>query len=110
MAVMEAMKYGGIMRLQECLKLFGRCGVGAKEIRGLSGVEIKVMLETCAKRLIEDEWTSELNAKPKLASLRLLKEKDMELRCLDVASKTQRWRMMMLRGGTAPLMIECGRW
>ena len=35
----------------------GWCGVGAEEIRGLSSVEIKVILETCAKRLIENEWT-----------------------------------------------------
>ena len=30
--------------------------------------------------------------------------------CLEVASKSLRQMMMMLRGGTAPLMIESGRW
>ena len=45
---------------------------------GLSSIEIKVMLETCAKRLTEDEWTCELGTKPKLATLRLLKEKGIE--------------------------------
>ena len=39
------------MRLQECLKSFGWCGVGAEKIWGLSSVEIKVMLETCEKRI-----------------------------------------------------------
>ena len=109
---MEAMECGRswIMKLQECLKSFGWGGVGTEEVRGLSSVEIKAMLETCAKRLIEDEWTRELSTKPKLATLRLLKEKGSESRYLDVASKTQRRRMMMLRGGTAPLMIESGRW
>ena len=68
------------------------------------------MLETCTKRLIEDEWTCELSTKPKLATLWLLKEKGIELRCLDVASKTLRWMMMMLRGGTAPLSTENGQW
>ena len=68
------------------------------------------MLETCAKRMIENEWACELSTKPKLAILRLLKEKGSESRCLDVASKSQRRVMMMLRGGTAPLMIESGRW
>ena len=68
------------------------------------------MLETCAKRSIEDEWTCELSTKPKLATLRLLKEKGSESRCLEVASKSLRRMMMMLRGGTAPLMIESGRW
>ena len=46
----------------------------------------------------------------KLATLRLLKEKGSESRCLEVASKSLRRIMMMLRGGTAPLMIESGRW
>ena len=99
-----------MMKLQECLKSFGWDGVGAEEVRGLSTVEIKVMLETCAKRLNEDEWTCELSTKPKLATLRLLKEKGSESRCLEVASKSLRRMMMMLRGGTAPLMIESGRW
>ena len=76
-AVVEAMECGRswMMKLQECLKSFGWDGVGVEEVRGLSSVEIKVMLETCAKRLIEDEWTCELSTKPKLATLRLLKER-----------------------------------
>ena len=39
-AAMEAMECGGlcIMKLQECLKSFGWCGVGAGEVRGLSSV------------------------------------------------------------------------
>ena len=50
-AAIEAMECGGtwIMKLQECLKSFRWCGVGAEEIRGLSSVEIKVKLETCAE-------------------------------------------------------------
>ena len=77
---------------------------------GLSSVEIKVMLETCAKRLTEDEWTCELGTKPKLATLRLLKEKGIESQSLDIASNTLQQMMMMLRGGTAPLFIDSGRW
>ena len=42
---------------------------------GLSSVEIKVMLGTCAKKLNKDEWTCELSTKSKLATLQLLKEK-----------------------------------
>ena len=38
-----------MMKLQECLKSFSVGGVGTEEIRGLSSVEIKVMLETCAR-------------------------------------------------------------
>ena len=81
-AAVEAMECGGswMMKLQQCLKSFGWGGVGAEEVRGLSNVEIKDMtlFETCAKMLIEDEWTCELSTKPKLATLRLLKEKGSE--------------------------------
>ena len=51
-AAVEAMECGGsrMMKLQECLKSFGWNGVGTEEVRGLSNAEIKVMLETCAKR------------------------------------------------------------
>ena len=98
------------MKLQECFKSFGWCGVGAEEVHDLSSGEIKAMLETCAKRMIEDEWACELTTKSKLAILQLLKEKGSESRCLDVASKNQGQMMMMMRGRTVPLMIESGQW
>ena len=63
---MEAMECGGslIIKLQECLKSFGWCGVGAEEVHCLSSGEIKAMSETCAKRMMEDEWACELSTKP----------------------------------------------
>ena len=97
------------MKLQECLKSFGWCGVGAEEVHGLSSGEIKAMLETCAKRMIGNEFACELSTKPKLANFGATKRKASESQCLDVASKSQRQvMMMMLRGGAAPLMIESG--
>ena len=59
---------------------------------------------------MEDEWGDELVTKPKLAFLRLLKEKGGESQCLDVAYKCKRRYMMMIRGRTALHRIECGRW
>ena len=112
MEAMEAMECGGswIMKLQECLRSFGWCGVEAEEVHGLYSGQIKAMLETCANRSIEDESACELSTKPKLAILQLLKEKGSEPSYWDVASKSQRQVMMMLRGGTAHLMIESGWW
>ena len=62
------------------------------------------------RRKVEDEWDDELATKPKLALLRLLKERGGESRCLDVADMGKRRLMMMIRGETAPLRIECERW
>ena len=36
------------------------------------------MLETFAKRVIEDKWTCEVNTKSKLATFQLLQEKGIE--------------------------------
>ena len=63
-----------------------------------------MMLQACARRKVEDEWDGELVTKPKLALVKLLKEKGGESRCLDVADKGKRRMMMMIRGGTAPLI------
>ena len=52
--------------------------------------------------MIEEEWLGELSTKPKLVILWLLKENGCESWYLDVASKSHRRVMMMLRGGTAP--------
>ena len=54
-AALEAMECGGswIMKLWECLKSFGWCGVGAEEVPGLSSGEIRAMLETCARRMMK---------------------------------------------------------
>ena len=82
------------MKLRECLKSFGWQGIGI----GLSSGKIRAMLETSARRRIESEWPCELDTKPKLSVLWLLKEKLSESQCLDVASK----RVMRLRGGTVP--------
>ena len=89
---------------------FGWSEIGVEEVKGLSYGEITTMLQACARRKVEDEWDDEPATKPKLALLWLLKEKGGESRCLDVAGKGKRRLMMMIRGGTAPLRIECGRW
>ena len=110
-AVLEAAKSGGgwMKNLKKYLECFGWCGIGAEEVKGLSCREITMMLQACARRKVEDEWDGELATKPKLALLKLLKEKGGESRCLDVADKGKRRMMMMIRGGTAPLRVECGR-
>ena len=62
--------------LKKCLEcLGGWCEIGAKEVEGLSFGEITTMLQACARRKVEDEGGSDLATKPKLALLKLLKEK-----------------------------------
>ena len=110
-ALVAADSGGGWMKnLKKCMGCFGWNEIGVEEVKGLSYGEITTMLQACARRRVEDEWDDELATKPKLALLRLLKERGGESRCLDVGDKGKRRLMMMIRGGTAPLRIECGRW
>ena len=110
-ALVVADSGGGWMKnLKKCMGCFGWNEIGVEEVKGLSYGEITTMLQACARRRVEDEWDDELATKPKLALLRLLKERGGESRCLDVGDKGKRRLMMMIRGGTAPLRIECGRW
>ena len=45
------------MKLRECLKSFGWCGVRVEEIHATFSGEIKAMLEIHTRRMVEDEWS-----------------------------------------------------
>ena len=65
---------GGWMKNpQKCMECFGWCEIGAKEVEGLSCGGITTMLQVCARRKVDDEWSSDM--KPKLALLKPLKKK-----------------------------------
>ena len=101
---------GWVQNLQRCLKHLGWGEVGVEAVHGLSGGEIRSMLENHATQLTQEDWNRELGTKPKLKTLRMLRMKGTETRCWLVASKSYRRVMIMLRGGTAPFRVECGQW
>ena len=68
------------------------------------------MLWNIAWRRVKDGWLKELNEKPKLSMLKMLVDCGAESSCAYVKSKSERRIWMKLRGGTAPLQIEMGRW
>ena len=75
-ALVAATSGGGWMKnLKKCMGCFGWSEIGVEEVKGLSYGEITTMLQACARRKVEDEWDDKLATKPKLAWLRLLKEK-----------------------------------
>ena len=108
---LEALQHrmGWVRNLQRCLEHLGWGDVGVEAVHGLSGGEIWSMLENRATHLTQEDWNRELDTKPKLGTLHMLRMKGTESRCWQVTSKSYRRVMIMLRGGTAPFRVECGR-
>ena len=70
------------------------------------------MLLSVAWRNIKDEWRKEVHEKPKLSTMKLIGECEVESSCALLKSKAER-RMMLeltMRSGTAAFQIEMGRW
>ena len=63
-----------------------------------------------ALRRAREGWREEARARPKLEVMGRLMDCRCEARCVEVDCKRQRRMLMKLRGGTAELRIESGRW
>ena len=77
---------------------------------GLSLSEVKHILKCTAWRRAREGWKEEARARPKLEVMGRLMDCRCEARCVEVDCKRQRRMLMKLRGGTAELRIETGRW
>ena len=68
------------------------------------------MLRDVAWREVVDSWREEVESQSKLVEVRKLIEKECKARCVCVKCKRRRRILAKLRGGTARLDIEMGRW
>ena len=82
-----------------------------EKLKGVvSGSEVCQMLKDFAWREVRKEWLSEANERSKLGVLQRLKRRGCELKCVQVGRKSLRRILAKLRGGTAELRVESGRW
>ena len=88
------------------LEAFGRQGLDMRASSGLSLSEGKHILKCTAWRRAREE----ARARPKLEVMGRLMDCRCEARCVEVDCKRERRMLMKLRGGTAELRIETGRW
>ena len=72
--------------------------------------ELKRILESVAWRRVKEEWSKDLEKKPKLLMIRRLVEYGEESSCAVVKSKRERRVMLKLRGSTVAFQMETGRW
>ena len=112
--VMESLEMVGKSAWQkdlECgLEGFGWRDVGIEGLGRLSMTEIGHMLRDTARREVKKEWEAEARERSKLEVMHGLLTIDGKRRCVDVNCKRRRRILAKLRGGTAALRIETGRW
>ncbi len=96
--------------LEKSLRLFGWEGLRAEELNSLSMSEVRQMLRDVAWREAVDSWREEARSHSKLAEVQKLIKKGYEARCAEVKCKWRRRVLVQLRGGTAALEVETGRW
>ena len=112
--MLEALEMGGkvnwIQNLEESLRMFGWGGMSSEALGGLSMEEVKKVLTEVAWREVRGVWRKEAQRRPKLDLIGRLMEKECEGHGMMVKGKMRRRRLVKLRGGTAELAVEPGRW
>jgi len=112
--MMQVMELGDGVRwrqdLEIRLRMFCWKGLRAEGLNSLSMNEVRQMLRDVAWREAVDSWREEARSRSKLAGVQKLIEKGYEARCVEVKCKWRRRVLVQLRGGTAALEVETGRW
>ena len=112
--MMEVMEVGDGVRwkhdLEKSLRMFGWEGLGAEGLSSLSLNEVRQMLRDVAWRQVVESWRVEARSHSKLVEVGKIIEKGCKERCMEVKCKRKRRILTKLRGGTAGLEIETGRW
>ena len=96
--------------LEQSLGELGWKGVSVVDMRRLSSGVIRQMLRVSAWRMVREAWDAEIQELSKLGVVKGLLECGCQSRCVDVGSKRIRRMLAKLRGGTAELRVETGRW
>ena len=110
----ESVRHGKglwMRKMARCCQDFDWENVGQMHIQNLSETELKGMLESVAWRKVQEKWREELERKPKLSTMQtIIMECGEESRCAEIKVKSESRMILKLRGGTAPLQVEMGRW
>ena len=112
--MMEALERGSKVKwvkdLWQSLEMFGWKEVDVEALNGLTMREVKQMLKDVAWRKVREVWREEARVRSKLGMMGRLMDEECKSRCVEVDCKRQRRMLAKLRGGTAELRIETGRW
>ena len=111
---MEASEIGSkekwVKDLQQSLEKLEWRGLNAVTLDGLTIKEVKQLLRDTAWRRVKAVWREKAKGSSKLEMTGKLMDNECKARCVGMDCKRCRRRMVKLRGGTAELRIEAGRW
>ena len=112
--MLEALEVGSKVKwvkdLQQSLEKLGWRGLNVGALDGLTIKEVKQLLKDTAWRRVKAAWREKAEGSSKLEMTRKLMDNECKARCVGMDCKRRRRRMAKLRGGTAELGIEIGRW
>ena len=99
-----------VKNMVKCMRDFEWEDMRVDAIKGFHDQEIVEMLRSIASRKVDSMLAKELEEKMKLGMMKQMTELGIDSSCATVRSKRARRMLVKLRGGTAPLQIEMGRW
>ena len=112
--MLEALEVGSKVKwvkdLQQSLEKLGWRGLNVVALDGLTIKEVKQLLKDTAWRRVKAAWREKAEGSSKLEMTRKLMDNECKARCVGMDCKRRRRMMAKLRGGTAELGIEIGRW
>ena len=97
--------------MERSLNMYRWEGIRVEALSRLSLSEVRQMLRDVAWREVMNSWREEVGSRSKLVEviMRKLIEKECKARCVEVKCRRRRI-LAKLRGGTAGLEVETGRW
>ena len=96
--------------LQQSLEKLGWRGLNVVTLDGLTIKEVKQLLKDTAWRRVKAVWREKAKRSSKLEMTGKLMDNECKARCVGMDCKRHRRMLAKLRGGTAELGIEIGRW
>ena len=112
--MLEALEIGSKVKwvkdLQQSLEKFGWRGLNVVTLDGLTIKEVKQLLKDTAVRRVKAVWREKAKGSSKLEMTGNLMDNEYKARCVGLNCKRRRRMMAKLRGSTAELGVEIGRW
>ena len=112
--MLEALEIGskvrGVRDLQQSLEKLGWRRLNVVALDGLIIKEVKQLLKDTTWRRVRAVWREKAKGSSKLEMTGKLMNNECKARCVGMDCKRCRMMMAKLRGGTAELGIEIGRW
>ena len=112
--MLEALEVGSKVKwvkdVQQSLEKLGWRGLNVVALDGLTIKEVKQLLKDTAWRRVKAVWREKAKGSSKLEMTGKLMDNECKACCVGMDCKRHRRVMAKLRGGTAELGIEIGRW